>query len=131
MILMPAGVLVMLVLAAIGVDTALLFRSQMELENTAAALANDVAASVATGSLFDDDEAIEVDPDLLDDLAATHARAAGLQVDPTCDVTVEPGNEPTAVATCAGTAQLVFRGAVGMDRSVAIDATETSLLDTG
>ncbi len=131
MILMPAGVLVMLILAAIGVDTALLFRSQMELENTAAALANDVAASVATGSLFDDDESIEVDRGLLDDLARTHARAAGLRITPTCDITVEPGNEPTAVATCDGTAHLIFRAAVGLDRTVALDATETSRLDTG
>lgn len=131
MILMPAGVLVMLILAAIAVDTALLFRSQLELENTTAALANDVAAAVSTGSLFDDDEAIEVDDDLLAALADTHEHAAGLRLAPTCDVTVEPGPEPTAVAACAGTAHLVFRGAVGLDRNVAIEATETSLLDTG
>jgi len=131
MILMPAGVLVMLILAAIAVDTALLFRSQLELENTAAALANDVAAAVSTGSLFDDDDAIEVDDDLLTALADTHGRAAGLRITPRCVATVLDGPEPTATATCRGSAHLIFRGAVGLDRTVPIEATETSLLDTG
>lgn len=94
MILMPAGVLVMLVLAAIAVDVALLNRTQAALENLAAAVANDVASSVQTGSLFDDDDAIAFDPDLLDDLADRRATASGIP-GATCVLDVQAGIEPT------------------------------------
>ena len=50
LMLIPAGVLVLLVLAAIAVDSAVVFMAQRELNNRAAAAANDIA-----GMLVDDE----------------------------------------------------------------------------
>lgn len=130
MILMPLGVLVMLVLAAIAVDAALLHRTQAELENTAAALTNDVAAAVGTGSLFDEDADIRIDPGLVDRLASVHAAASAVP-GTTCAVTFTNAVEPTAAATCDGDANLIFRGAVGLSDVVPLTATEESLLENG
>lgn len=61
LILVPAGVLVLLVLGAIAVDSAMAFLGQRELSNAAAAAANDAAAAALSDAAFYGDGSLVVD----------------------------------------------------------------------
>ncbi len=128
MVLFPAGVLVLLVLASIAIDTALLHRAQAELEQTAAGLANDAGAAVDAGSLFDDSEDVAVSDALLADLATRHAGVSP-DLDASCRAWVTTaGSEPVARARCTGTGTTLFRGVVGLDDTTPIRATASVVL---
>ena len=60
--LMPAAVLVLLVLGAIAVDSAVVFLAQRELVNAAAAAANDAAAEALDDAALYQRGAVAVDP---------------------------------------------------------------------
>lgn len=127
MVLMPIGVLVMLLLAGLAVDSALQYRAHAALENAATALANDAAAAIDTGSMFDTGTDIDVDPGLLDRLAAQTWLAADL--DATCRaVVVDLGRQPRVEATCNGWATTAFRGVIGRPNRVPSSATGHALL---
>jgi Flp pilus assembly protein TadG len=131
LVLVPVGFLVVLALAAIAVDTALLHRAQAELGNAAAGLVNDAAAATATASLFDDDRAVTIDPSALSDLATSHAAVAD-DLAATCRArVVATGVEPVVTATCTGNATVVFRGVVGLSDRVPVTATATAELRRG
>lgn len=72
LMLVPVGILVLLVLAAIAVDAAIVHAAQRTLANQAAAVAGDIANAAV------DDEALYGDGRIVldDDLAAAHARLA-------------------------------------------------------
>lgn len=129
LVLMPIGVLVVLLLAGLAVDTALLYRAQAELDSVAAALANDAASAVDTASLFDDRDDVAVDPGLLANLASLHQAASGVP-DTTCDTQVDAGPEPAVRVTCRGAARTVFRSVAGLDEVVDIETTESADLHT-
>ena len=54
LMLVPAGILVLLVLAAVAVDSALVFVAQRDLANRTAAAANDIAAAAVSDDAFYD-----------------------------------------------------------------------------
>lgn len=130
MVLMPIGVLIMLMLASLAVDAALLHRTQSHLENAAAALANDVAGAVAEESLFDADADVSIDAELLRRLEVVHARASGVD-NAGCTATTTDGAEPSAVARCWGDPVLIFRPAIGLGDAGQRTAVEHSTLRTG
>jgi hypothetical protein len=62
--LVPAAVLVLLVLGAICVDSAVVFLGQRDLANRTAATANDIAGfAVSDGAFYDGDGAVTLDDD--------------------------------------------------------------------
>ena len=70
--LVPVGILVVLVLAAIAVDAAIVHAAQRNLANRTAAVAGDIAnAAVDDAALYSDGRIV-----LDEDLAATHVRLA-------------------------------------------------------
>lgn len=129
LVLMPIGVLVVLLLAGLAVDTALLYRAQAELDGVAAALANDAAAAVDTASLFDDRDDVGIDPTLLARLTDVHEGASGVP-DTDCDTDVDTGPEPAVTATCRGSARTVFRSVAGLADDVPITTSESADLRT-
>ena len=59
LLLVPAGLLVLLVLAAIAVDGAVVFLAQRELAGAAAAAANDAATGVDEGAFYAGEVALD------------------------------------------------------------------------
>lgn len=129
LVLMPIGVLVVLLLAGLAVDTALLYRAQAELDSVAAGLANDVAEAVDTASLFDDDRDVRIDPRRLAAVVALHEGASGV-AGTDCEAFVTVGPEPVATATCRGDAEAIFRTVAGLDNIVSMSTTESADLRT-
>jgi Flp pilus assembly protein TadG len=68
--LMPAAVLVLLVLGALAVDSAVVFLAQRELVNAAAAAANDAAAEALDDAALYQRGSVAVDPARADLVAA-------------------------------------------------------------
>lgn len=73
MILMPAGVLVVIILASLALDRALVFGEQRSLVSTAQAAANDAVAAGVDPDALRGDGVVALDPDRV-------ARAVGLVV---------------------------------------------------
>ena len=81
LMLVPAAVLVLLVLGAICVDSAIVFLAQRDLANRTAAAANDIAGfAVSDAAFYGDDGAVALDDDRADafvDLAFAADRLPG------------------------------------------------------
>ncbi len=76
LLLFPAGVLIVLVLAAMAVDTSIAFMGQRELANATAAAANDAASQAVDNSAFYQQDRIQLDPVAVESLAVAKVRAA-------------------------------------------------------
>lgn len=74
--LMPAAVLVMLLLAALAVDTSVVWLGQRELANAAGAAANDIAAVAIDDAAFYADGEVTLDRAVARRIVADHVRAA-------------------------------------------------------
>lgn len=75
--LVPAGVLVLLMLGAVAVDSAIGFMAQRELSSLAAGVANDVAgAALSDPAFYEQRGAVRIDP------AAAANRAAAARANP-------------------------------------------------
>lgn len=93
LMLIPAGVLVLLVLAAIALDSAVIFMAHRELNNRAAGAANDIAAMLVDDeSFYRDGGAIRV----VDEGAADRYVAS----------VFDPANPPAGFARIVGEATL-------------------------
>jgi Flp pilus assembly protein TadG len=62
--LVPAGILVLIILGAIAVDSAVVFLAQHDLENRTAAAASSIAGAAASEAEFYDSGAVVLDPAL-------------------------------------------------------------------
>ena len=62
LLLFPAAVLIVMVLAAMAVDTSIAFMGQRELANATAAAANDAASQAVDNAAFYQQDRIELDP---------------------------------------------------------------------
>jgi hypothetical protein len=130
LLLMPAAVLVLFMLAGVAVDAAVQFLGQRRVADLAASVAQDAVASVDVGSFYEG--AADVS-DLDIDQGAATARGQRLIdtlpgddafIDPRCVVTVEG---VVATATCEAQVRLIFSGivpGVGVIRDVS--AVETA-----
>ena len=76
LLLFPAGVLIVMVLAAMAVDTSIAFMGQRELANATAAAANDAASQAMNNAAFYQQDRIELDPVAVESLAVARVRAA-------------------------------------------------------
>ena len=127
LVLMPAAVLILLVLASLAFDAAVVHLQQRRLSDLAASLANDAVAGLAVSSVYDLDAGPAVDPARASDLAA--ARLAAFAHDDTLpDVRWVPEAVGDAVTvTCEGRVVPVFGRALASDRaSFRVRAVETA-----
>ena len=76
LLLFPAAVLIVLVLAAITVDSSIAFLAQRELANATAAAANDAAGRSVDGHAFYQGDRLELDPSAVEAVAAERVRLA-------------------------------------------------------
>ena len=126
LMLMPAGVLIVIILGALAVDSAILFLGERELADLTAAAANDAATVALDEETFyrcgrlrlNDDEAAEV----AETVAAARASDAvtDVAVSAQVDNRVSP---PEVTVTATGTVRLVFSPALpGSTRTRTVDA---------
>lgn len=135
--LMPAAVLVLVVLAAVAVDAAIVFMAQRELQSAAAAAANDAAVAALDEALLYECGGLGVAADRAEEVAAAAfaARAADT-VEPfgSPDVTVAASGGGIEVTVAArGRVDLLFRPALRgtATQEVAAVTTTSPRLDSG
>lgn len=132
LVLMPAAVLVLLVLAAIAFDAAVVHLQQRRLADLAASLANDAIAALDLDSVYDISREPVPDPARSQWLAA--ARLAAFAHDETLqEVTCTPQVAAGEVrVTCEGRVVPVFGRALASERATFhVRATETARADLG
>lgn len=74
LMLMPAAVLILVILGAIAVDSAVVFLAERELVNATAAAANDAAAAAVSDSAFYGSGEVVIDPAVAEQVAAEALR---------------------------------------------------------
>jgi Flp pilus assembly protein TadG len=119
LLLFPAGILIVLVLAAIAVDTSIAFMAQRELANATAAAANDAASQAVDNAAFYQQDRIELDPAAVESLAEAKVRAAidtarhaGLSVHAVASPPAGPGCPWTVRVTASSRVSYVFAQAI-------------------
>ena len=131
LLLFPAAVLVVIVLAAVAVDSSIAFLGERELANATAAAANDAAGQAVSNRAFYEGDRIELDAAMVERVAVGRVRAA-LDAGRHRDLVVDARARPPAAAGCAWTVRVtassrvsyIFSRAVpGGPDSVAVDAT--------
>ena len=90
LLLVPAGLVVVFILAAIAVDAAVVFLAQRELVNAAAAAANDAATAVDEGTFYGGAVALDHGRAVTTAVAAVAARRPlGIEIESSPDVAVD------------------------------------------
>jgi Flp pilus assembly protein TadG len=119
LLLFPAGILIVMVLAAIAVDTSIAFMGQRELANATAAAANDAAGRAVDNAAFYRQGRIELDPAAVESLAVAEVRAAvdqarhaGLSVQAVANPPSAPGCPWTVRVTASSRVSYVFAKAI-------------------
>lgn len=130
LLLMPVAVLVLLLLAAIAVDAAVLFLGQRRLADLAASVARDAVAAVDRDHYYEGE--LVLDERLAGDRGATLTGALPRDdalLDPSCTVTTgRRGDGPTASVDCTARVRFVFAPAVpGARRLSDVAASETAV----
>jgi hypothetical protein len=129
--LMPAGVLIVLVLGALAVDSAILFLGERELADLTAAAANDAATAAIDEEMFYRCGRLRLVKDEAGQVAGTVAAArasdavTGVQIDTTVDNGVAP---PEVTVSATGAVRLVFSPALpGGSRNRTVGATSVAV----
>ncbi|MGI8794012.1 MAG: hypothetical protein ACR2H3_12715 [Acidimicrobiales bacterium] len=124
LMLMPAAVLILLVLGALAVDSAIVWSAQRELANRAAAAANDIAATAVDDEAFYQRGEVKLDEAVARRVAdAITVADGGLRSVIVDDVTVSGREVRVALR---GTVRRLFGPAVGQrgrERTVYASAT--------
>lgn len=119
LLLFPAAVLVVVVLAAIAVDTSIAFLGQRELANATAAAANDAASQGVGNTTFYQFDQVELDGDTATEVATERVRAVldparfrGLRVEVVVVPAAVPGCPPAVWVRASATVSYLFARAV-------------------
>jgi hypothetical protein len=131
LVLMPASVLVLLVLAAIAVDFAAMFLGEQEIADAAAAAANDAVVAAIGEQRFYTCGQLSLDESTAERVAAQAIEARTADSVTAAKVRVDIGNTPTGVpeatVTVTGTVELIFASAIpGASRTVEVSATSVA-----
>ena len=130
--LMPAAVLVLVALAGISVDSAMVFLAERQLADAAAAAANDAVAAALDDAAFYERGEVRLDGGRVRDVAAASvdARSADwLQPVETIRVDVDPARAAVTVEVSATVRRLFGRAMPGVTDRVAVGATATAVLE--
>jgi Flp pilus assembly protein TadG len=133
LLLFPAGLLIMVALAAMTVDSAIAFMAQRELMNATAAAANDAATEALSDGSFYEDNRIELSAAAVEAIAVDRvlavvdtARHHGLTVDAQA-VPAAPGCAWTVRVTASSTVDELFGKAMpGSSGTVAVRASSSA-----
>ena len=128
--LMPAGVLIVVVLAAIAVDFSVLFLAERELISAAGAAANDAVGAGLDGDAYRDVGEVTFDPERATAVAreAVQARAGSLPIDEVdISTSIGPAGEIIVEVSAVADVELIFARALPFvpDR-VRVDATASA-----
>jgi len=134
LLLFPAAVLIVLVLAAITVDSAIAFLAQRELANATAAAANDAASRAVDDQTFYQDDRIELDSYAVEAVAVERVRLAigegrhrGLDVRAVASPPVRPGCPWTVRVSASSRVPYVFARALpGGPEEASVRATSVA-----
>lgn len=115
LMLMPAGVLIVLILGALAVDSAILFLGERELADLTASAANDAATAAISEASFYECGRLQLDEQRAREVAGTVAQArisdavtlTGIDIDVRNDVA-----PPEVTVAAAGTVRLLFTPAL-------------------
>ncbi len=111
LLLFPAAVLIVIVLAAITVDSAIAFLGQREVANAVVGAANDAAGAGVGNRAFYEGGNVELDPVAVQQLAVDRVTAA-LDSDRFRDLAVDVTVSPPASAGCPPTVRVHARARV-------------------
>lgn len=137
LLLFPAAVLVVIVLAAITVDSAVAFLGQREVANAVAGAANDAAGEGVGNRAFYESGRIDLEPGTVQQLAVQRVRAA-LDAARFHALAVDVAVSPPAVAGCPPTVRVhasarvptLFAAAIpGASHERQVDATASASPD--
>lgn len=131
LMLMPAGVLIVIILGALAVDSAILFLGERELADLTAAAANDAATASLDPEVFYRCGRLRLDEDQAQSLAraVTAARTSDAVTLTGLAAEVDNGATPPEVTvTATGTVRLIFTPAVpGTSRTRSVSARSTAV----
>lgn len=131
LMLMPAGVLIVLVLGALAVDSAILFLGERELADLSAAAANDAATAAIVEESFYECGRLQLDAERAKAVAETVARTRASDAMTLTGVAVDVRNSqqpPEVEITATGTVRLIFTPALpGRSRSRAVQARSVAV----
>lgn len=126
LMLMPAGVLIVLVLGALAVDSAIMFLGERELADLSAAAANDAATAAIVEKSFYECGRLELDDERARAVALTVAQqrvADAVDLTGVAAVVRNDQQPPQVEITASGTVRLIFTPALpGRTRSRAVQA---------
>jgi Flp pilus assembly protein TadG len=133
LLLFPAAVLIVVVLAAIAVDSAIVFLGQREVANAVSAAANDATGEGVGNRTFYEGARIDLDPATVRQLALDRVAAAldgdrfaGLQVDVVVAPASSPGCPPVVRVRARASVSSLFAAALpGDGGQVWVTATAT------
>lgn len=134
LMLMPAGVLIVLLLGALAVDSAIMFLGERELADLTAAAANDAATAAIRPDPFYRCGRLELDQDQAEVIAGavTVQRRSDAVRLTGIDIEVRNDADPPEVEVAAtGTVDLIFTPAVpGKSRTRAVGARSVAVADS-
>lgn len=128
-LLVPAGVLVLVVLASIALDAAIVFAAQRQLADAAGAAANDTVTAALDADAFYGCGAIRLDTAAVDRTARASLAARTSDIAPgSADVRTgtTPDGRPTVTVRLTGTVRTVFRPALGARATETVTASATA-----
>jgi Flp pilus assembly protein TadG len=131
LMLMPAGFLIVLMLAAVSFDLSLLFLRQRQASAVATDIANDVASAALDTDRYRSTGTFALDPERADDLAASYAESSdvgGLLLE--LDVEV-PDEETVRVTVTLGVDYVFARAIPGAAEGTTVTASATAVAATG
>lgn len=134
LMLMPAAVLIVIVLASITVDFAVVFLGERELASLAGAAANDAATAGLDQERFRETGAFVLDPDRVGAVVHSTLAASSSEVrDITVTVSVtDVAGEPAVEVTLRGTVDYVFAPALpGASDTATVEATAVAVASPG
>ena len=130
LLLMPAGVLVVLILGALAVDSAVLFLGERELADLTAAAANDAATAALDAESFYDCGSLQLDEMRAREVVRAVVGARSSDAVEVSGVSVAVSNDvarPEVTVAAQGTVQLVFTPAIpGAARTRVVSARSTA-----
>lgn len=131
LMLMPAGVLIVLILGALAVDSAVLFLGERELADLTAAAANDAATAAISEASFYECGRLQLDEQRAHAVAGAVAQARVSDAVTLTRVDVDVRNDtspPEITVAAAGTVRLVFTPVLpGSTRTRAVAAQSVAL----
>lgn len=134
LILMPAAVLIVLMLASIAIDSAIIFRAERATQDVASGLANDAASALDLGQFYGSagEPLLVIDDGRVRKIIdAVLASRGDDQLRITCEPNYPAAAVPTVEISCDGSTETILRPVFGLADRVKIRVSATATLIDG